>query len=164
MILFITRLGRNVTYHEGVPPIRSQDPWISWFCISLDKLKQLFLHYYNAYGHKICQNGYLLKRFLLIKSHDHIIMWSCEITWQTKVITYPLPYYLLLPSSTEWVHKMRSFPSWNLKHPLITWSWKFTWQIKYVIYPLPQWLWLPNLPGWFYIMNSSLRWNHKIPW
>ena len=35
---------------------------------------------------------------LPIKSHDHIITWSCKITWQTKIITNPLTQRLWLSS------------------------------------------------------------------
>ena len=38
------------------------------------------------------------ERFLLIKSHDLIITWSCKITWQTKIIIFPLPRCLWLPN------------------------------------------------------------------
>ena len=28
----VTKLVRLVTYHEGLPPIKSNDTWIMWFC------------------------------------------------------------------------------------------------------------------------------------
>ena len=31
-MLMTTKLGRGVTYHERVPPIKSHDPWITWSC------------------------------------------------------------------------------------------------------------------------------------
>ena len=37
-----------------------------------------------------------------IKSHDHIIMWSCRIKWQTKIIIYPLTQCLWLSILAEW--------------------------------------------------------------
>ena len=33
-------------------------------------------------------------QLLIIKLHDPLIMWCCEITWQTKTIICPLPEYL----------------------------------------------------------------------
>ena len=44
---------------------------------------------------------------LPINSHDHIITWSCKITWQTKIIIYPLtqcPWLSILAAwgDTEW--------------------------------------------------------------
>ena len=30
IISVATKYGRGVTYHEGVPPIKSQGPWITW--------------------------------------------------------------------------------------------------------------------------------------
>ena len=95
--------------------------WSSGIGKLRDKLKSLYLHYHNVFGHKTWQDGDLpwawqkrrgwggggwggvfLKRgwypnahyeLLLIKSHNHIITWSWETTWQTKNIS-PLPQYL----------------------------------------------------------------------
>ena len=33
------------------------------------------------------------KRLLVIKSQDSLIMWSSEITWQTRTIISPVPHY-----------------------------------------------------------------------
>ena len=48
-----TKLSMVITYHKGLPPI---------------------------------------------KSHDPLIMWSCEITWQTKNIISPPPDCLFSPT------------------------------------------------------------------
>ena len=50
----------------------------------------LYLHYHNIYGHKIWQDDNLHRVTSTIKSHDHIITWSCKIMWQAKIIIYPL--------------------------------------------------------------------------
>ena len=46
-MLVATKLGRVVTYHEGLPPIESQDPLITWPYETRDKLK-LYLPYQPA--------------------------------------------------------------------------------------------------------------------
>ena len=48
---------------------------------------------------------------LPIRSHDHIITWSCNITWQTKIITYPLIKCICIWLSVlaEWGYTVRSF-------------------------------------------------------
>ena len=43
-----------------------------------------------------------------IKSHDHIITWSCKISWQTKIIIYPLTQCLWLSILAGWGCTMRS--------------------------------------------------------
>ena len=48
-----------------------------------------------------------------IKSHDHIIMWSYKIMWQTKIITYLMPQCLWLPNLAGWVYTTKSFISWR---------------------------------------------------
>ena len=42
------------------------------------------------------------ERLLPIKSHDLLVMWSCDITWQTKTIISPLPLDLWLTNVTGW--------------------------------------------------------------
>ena len=67
-----TRLGRMVTYHEGLPPIKSNNPLIKW---SHDKQKTIisplpqFLSRVVAY----------LEVLLSIKSYNILITWSCKI-------------------------------------------------------------------------------------
>ena len=49
-----TKLGRGVTYHEGVPPITLESCGLAR---SRNKPKPLYLQYHNAYGHKTSQEG-----------------------------------------------------------------------------------------------------------
>ena len=51
-----TKFVRGVTYHEGVSSIKSNGPLII-LPRRHDKLKLLYLHYPNAYGHKTWQAG-----------------------------------------------------------------------------------------------------------
>ena len=54
--VFMATKRSMLTYHEGLPPIIYTPP-----CLvrSHDKLKTLYLHYYNAYGHKTWQDDVL---------------------------------------------------------------------------------------------------------
>ena len=65
--------------------------WACGFVRSYDKLKSLYLHYHSVYGHKTWQMVIYLYGFLPLKSHDLLIRWFCEITWQPKIIISPLP-------------------------------------------------------------------------
>ena len=47
-----------------------------------------------------------LDRLLPIESHGLLIMWSCEITWQTKTIS-PLPQCLWLLKLIGWWYTLR---------------------------------------------------------
>ena len=40
-----TKIGRALTQHEGVSPIKLHDPLITW---SRDKLERLYLHHRNV--------------------------------------------------------------------------------------------------------------------
>ena len=51
------KLGRGVTYHEGVPPIKSHDPLITWSCKITRQTKPIYFHCHNAYGHKTCYDS-----------------------------------------------------------------------------------------------------------
>ena len=90
---------------------------------SPDKLKTHF-HYHNACGHKTWHDGGLSwtpsSHVIYPSTHDHIITWSYEITWQTKIIMYS-------------------------RSPSITWSCNAKWKIRSVISLLLQGLWPPNL-------------------
>ena len=46
-----TKLGKKVTYLEGLLPNKSHEPWSHVLTRSRDKLKQLYLHYHKVYGH-----------------------------------------------------------------------------------------------------------------
>ena len=54
---------------------------------SRDKLKHLLNQ--SVYGHQTWQDGNLVDGPLPIKSHDPLVMWSCEIMWQTEIIISP---------------------------------------------------------------------------
>ena len=135
-----------------------------------------------------------LNGLLPINSHDPLITWPCEITWQTKTIISQLPQCQCPPNLTRWwltrwapTHNVtRLFglvvfrdhmTNWNhyisnttmpmsdkfgrlvtdleglvrimLPDPFVTWSCKIMWQTKTIISPPPQCLWLLNMAGWW---------------
>ena len=119
--------------------------WLRSLARSRDTLKS-YLLYNNAYGNKIWQ-GSDLSWAAFTHVYDHVIMWSCNITWQTKII-YPLPQWLWLPNLAEWEYT-KELPSIKSQGPLIVWSCEFMWQIRSVISLLPQGLLSPNLARWW---------------
>ena len=53
----MTNLAPNwagVTYHEGILPTKSHEPWIRWSHV---KKQKTYLDYHNAYGHKTLQEA-----------------------------------------------------------------------------------------------------------
>ena len=56
---------------------------------------------------KISRMVTYLERLVSMKLHNHIITWFCEITWQSKIIIYPLPQSLLLDFQHVFLLKMK---------------------------------------------------------
>ena len=84
-----TKLGRMLTYLNGLLPTKSDVLWSCGRVWSRDKLESLYLCYQSVYGHETWQDGNL--PFLPMILHDPLFTWSCEITWQPKIIISPLP-------------------------------------------------------------------------
>ena len=76
---------------------------------SRNKLKT-YLHFQSAIGHQAWQDGNL--PWWTIKSHDPLITWFYEITWQTKTIISPLPQNLWPPNLTGWWLTLRGSYPW----------------------------------------------------
>ena len=124
--------------------------------LDLQPLKT-YLHYHNALPK---QNHYIsmpvatklgrmityLDRLLAIKSHDLLITWSCEITWQTNhfISTTTVPKATKLFRMVIHLERL-----WNIKSykALIMWSCKVTWETKTHISLLQECGWQPNLAG-----------------
>ena len=79
-----------------------------------------------------------LDGLLLMKSHESLITWSYEITWQTKTIICPLPQYLWQPN----------LPGWRLA---LSGSYhKVTW-------PLARWSYLDHMTIWKLCISTFTR-------
>ena len=85
-----TKLGRMVTYVDGLLLMKLHDPLITWCCKIFWQTKIIMfpippcLWLQNMVGHWLPP----------IKSHNHCITWSCEVMWQIKTIIFPLPQCL----------------------------------------------------------------------
>ena len=76
-----TKPCKVLTYDEGLPPIESHDPLITWSSeIKLNYKLKPYLFYHSLYGHNMWQDSGLLAWLVAIKSHECLITWSCEIT------------------------------------------------------------------------------------
>ena len=91
-----------------------------------------------------------LHGFLLLKSHEPLIAWSCEMTWETKIFISSLPRCLSMVTKLgKMVIYIDEFVPIESHNPLVMWSYKITWQTKIFIVSLPQCLWPPNLASWW---------------
>ena len=149
-----TKLGRVVTYHEGLPPIKSHDPLITWSCKITWQTKFIITPLPKvAMTRKLGRMVTLtyLEGLLTIKSHNALITWSCKFTWQTKVIISTLRSSRLgkLVPHFDRLLPIKSY------HPLIMWFCEITRQPKIIISPLSQCLWLPKLLGCWYTSLCS---------
>ena len=106
----MTNLAPNwagVTYHEGILPTKSHEPWIRWSHV---KKQKTYLDYHNAYGHKTLQEASI-----------HNVTWPyTQAVLQDRVtmdiIVYPLSQCLRLLcicTSDKWWLTMRSFHPQN---------------------------------------------------
>ena len=131
-----TKLGRMITYLDGLLATEAHDPFITWSCEITWQNKPLFLQYHSAYGHQTysthCSSGFAQSRdklkplclhyYSVYDQQDYdlptgapivlvtrYITWSSVITWQTKNIRLLLQY-LWPPNLTRWWqwHTMKS--------------------------------------------------------
>ena len=82
-----TNCGKVVTYHDGLPAIKSYDFWPQGLARSSNKPKT-YLHYHNAHGDKTWQ-GWLVTYFEGLP--PILIMWFCNILRQIKTNISALP-------------------------------------------------------------------------
>ena len=78
---------------------------------SRDKLKPLFLHYRSPMATKRGRKVTYVDGLQPITSHGSLITWSCEITWQPKIIISPLPQCQWPPDFASCWLTMRGFHS-----------------------------------------------------
>ena len=92
-IVFDPQIGIVGTYHEGSPPIKSQDPLI--YVVLRDNVTNL-QHISPTrirMAITIARMVTYLEGPLPIESLDPLVVWFCKITWQTKAIIFPLPHW-----------------------------------------------------------------------
>ena len=106
-------LGTNVTKNIDISFLRQLSgatPLIKLFdssscglARSCEKLKSLSLLLKSLWPRKLVGwwltlNGFYPWPF----THDPLVTWSCEITWQTETVIYSLPHCLLPPNLPGW--------------------------------------------------------------
>ena len=108
-----TKLGRVVTYHKGLPPIKSHDPLITcsfeitWQTGNIISL----LHIPTAT--KLGRMMTYSERLLFITLLNPLLTRSCNITWQINTIIFPLPQCLQPLKLTGWGLPMRGSYTWS---------------------------------------------------
>ena len=68
-MLVATKLGRVVTYHQGLPPIKSHNLLITWSGRIKSQNKAVYLHYITPMATKLGRVVTYLEELLRIKSH-----------------------------------------------------------------------------------------------
>ena len=131
-----TKFGTLVPCSGGNPPSKSRDLLITW---SRDKLKHLYLHFHNTYGHQTWQGGNLP-----LEDPTYLVRWSFDnvATWQIQE-TYICSS--AIPMATKLGRVVAcggGTPTSKSRALLITWSRD---KFKKLISALPQYLWPPNL-------------------
>ena len=86
----------------------------------------------------------------LMELHDHLIMWTHEVTWQIKNIVSLLPKDLWAPMKSH--------------NPLSMWSCDVTCHIKHIMSLLLRDLWPPNFAGWWLREEGIYPWSHMTIW
>ena len=104
-----TKLDGAVTYREGLPPIKSQEPSIRWSCEITWQTKTIISSLQQClWPTNMVETETYFEGFLPIKSYDLLITWYSEITWQIINITSPPPKCLWQPNLAGCWHIMRS--------------------------------------------------------
>ena len=101
--------GHKTRQDDDVPwlPFTHKVKWtlIMWFCEITYQPKKNYLHYQMVMTTKRGRMMAYLEWFLLIKSHDHIITWSFNITWRTIKIIYPSTLSMTINFGRSSFHK-----------------------------------------------------------
>ena len=103
--------------------------WSHGFARSRCKLKPLHLDYHNAYGQQTWQDCDLTWVFLFIKSHDSLIMWSCQVIWEIKRII-STKIMAIVSKIGRLVTYLELLLPMKPHGPVITWSCMITTQMK----------------------------------
>ena len=91
IIIIISLLPQCLLTMRGSHPLNHLTFWSRGLVRSRDKLNSLILHYHSiTMTTKLGRMVAHLDGLLPIKSHDSLMTWSCDITWQAKTIISPL--------------------------------------------------------------------------
>ena len=111
-----TKFDKLLTWSEGNPPSKSRDLLITW---SRDKLKHLYLHFHNTYGHQTWHGGNLL-----LKNPTYLVRWPFDnvATWQIQEIYICSSTIPMVTKPGRIVTCSGETPPSNSRDLLITWS------------------------------------------
>ena len=139
--------------------------WLRSLARSSHKLRPLYLHNHEAYGHQSWQRCGLPWGVPTHNIYDFLITWLCKITWQNKNVL-PLPQRLWPRHLAVWsmVTYLEQLVPIKLHNHITMWSCKMMWQTVIIIYSLPDSLWLPNLTLLGVPMRSFLPSSHEALW
>ena len=104
-----------------------------------------------------------LDDLLPIKSHDPLIMWSCKIPWQTKIILSSLSYCLWPPNVTS--HKL----TWSFDY-VVLWDRVTTENCYIFTTTAPMTTKLGKLVTFYegilstMLLHPLVTWSYKITW
>ena len=121
--------------------------WSHGLAKSCEKLKPLYLHNHNAYGHKAWQDvdfPWASSSHKVTWPYTLVNLWDHVIEWNNYIFTTTM--YVAVKHGVVGIYH-QELPSVKPRGPLITWSCKLTWNIRSVTSLLPQDLWPPNLQG-----------------
>ena len=96
----------------------------------------------------------------LIKSHDPLITWSCEISWRTKTHYMSTTTMSMATKLDRVVTYCQAGPPTKSEGCLVIRSCEILLQTKTTIAPLPECLWPPNSARWWLTMKGSFLFSH----
>ena len=156
-----------VIYLNGLLPIKSNEPLITW-------------SYKITWQTKViislppqCPWPPNLERWQFTSMgscpYSHMTLWSSGLVrshgkLDHYIFTTTVPMVTKLGKTVTYLDKLLLI---KLHDPLITWPCKIMWQPKIIISPLPQYLWPPNLTSWWLAIKglSSIMLLHPlVPW
>ena len=99
-----TKLGRTVTYLNGLLPIKSLDPLITWSCkVTWQAQDNYISPTIMPIATKLDRMMTYLRRLPPIKLFNPLVTWSFyKITWQAKTIISPLSQCLRSTNLASW--------------------------------------------------------------
>ena len=162
--LIATKVGRMVTYLEGLLPIKSHRPLITlitWFCETTWQTISIYISTTTVpMTTRLSRVVINFERLLGIKSYGSWATWSCKISCKIKIIISPLPQPMvtILGRMVTYHEGLSLITSHD---PLSICSCKIIRQIKTILSLQPQYLWPPNLAEWWLILRAS---TYKVSW
>ena len=156
------KLGTMVTYLDGLLPITSYDPLITWSS-KITWHTQTISTTTVLIATKLGRMVINLEELLPIMLLDPLFTWSCDIAWQTKAIISPLSRCLSPKNLAGVGLNMRGGPLIKLNDDTNTWSWEFMWQTKNIS-PLSQCIWPQNIAGCWLTLRGSYSWCYSTLW